>query len=492
MEGIGYPFDLVNEYVLRQYHIDMNRSYMIERIPARQLIVPERIDLMAKWIYIDAYVRNMDKRHAIELYAAHLDAFSQGEFIEPGEEYKDSLEAYLCTFDMLIEDIRDNGFDEERSIVPVGECNIILDGAHRVAISAYFDQMIAVIRFPDRKQDFGTDFFRNNLLNSSYLKQMASQYLTVVSDCYFACLWPIAHDLKKMDHVERIIKEYGKIVFTQDIYLDQNGMRNFMAQIYGHQAWVGTYEDHFAGVDTKVQACYKKDDPIRTIVFSAETLEDVLEIKSRVRDIYGLENHSIHISDDILETRQIAELLYNDNSLHHLNYGVPDAFLSIHRRMAEFKELVRKNQLDIDRFIVDSGSVLEIYGLRRSRDLDYLTDYAKMDPLQTEEIDDHFSEMQYYDCLIEDLLYDPQHYFRYNGVKFVSQETLITLKKNRNERKDKKDIRLLMKSLKKGIRHDLLSEETILRYERKHKMYGRGLIGKKEFIKCLLKEFIQR
>lgn len=477
------PFSLITKYVIEGYHIDINKDYVMETIPARQLIVPERIDLMAKWIYIDSYVRGMDRTDAIALYTAHLDAFSLGSFMEPGEEYKNSIESYLTIFNTMIEDIRENGFDADRSIIPVGRNNVILDGSHRVSIAAYFDQMVTVIRFPECSQDFGAMFFSNNLLHSHYLKLMMNQYIMLAQNCFFACIWPIAYDEEKMDAAEKIIQEYGKIVYIQDIRLNYNGMKNFMAQIYGHQSWVGTFENHFAGVDSKVQPCFKMNTPIRTIVFESESLEKVLEVKERIREIYGLENHSIHISDNVFETRQMSNLLYNENSLHHLNYGQTDAFMSIHKRMNEFKELVKKNNLELNRFIVDSGSVLEVYGLRQSRDMDYLTDYIKTNLPQTEEVDNHISELPYYGCSIEDLLYNPKNYFVYNGVKFVTLQTLLTLKRRRNEKKDQRDAKMILKSIRRK-KKSIYSEEKILAYERKHKMYGQGLMSKKAFVKC--------
>lgn len=473
----------ISDYIIDNYHIDTSKTYLAESIPAKQLIVPQRIDLMAKWMYIDAYEKKMNLNDAIALYAAHLDAFSFGSFVEPGQENKNSLKVYLDAFNHLIEDIRENGFDEEKSVIPVGNNNVILDGSHRVAVAAYYNKNVTVIRFPECTQEFGFTFFYYNLLNRKYLNQMVMEFLQLSQNCYFACLWSVAYNLDKMKEAEAIIREYGYIINISDVKLSYNGMRNFMVQIYGHQKWVGTYENHFSGVDDKVQACFKKGEPVRTVVFEASKLDDVLEIKRRIRAIYGLENHSIHISDSIDETRQMAELLYNENSLHHLNFGIPDNYNTIHKRIVDLKDLVHKKGLDIGHFIVDSGSVLEAYGLRQSRDMDYLTDYLEPALPQTDDCDNHISQLVYYGCSIEDLLYNPNNYFVYNGIKFVALSKLLTLKYNRNEKKDRRDIRLIKKCFNKSKEVLLFSEEKILIYERKHKMYGRGILTRKEYIK---------
>lgn len=489
---MDYPFNLVTEYVIKGHHIDTTKKYKICEIPARNLICPERIDLMAKWIYIDAYEKKMKMKDAVSLYMAHLDAFSYGSFIEPGKEWKNSLQIYIETFNSLIEDIKENGFDKRKSLIPVGANNVILDGSHRVAIAAYFDKTVSIICFSDCAVDFNTKFFGNNLLERKYLDQMVSRYVDIMSDCYMACLWPVAYDINKLKQAEDIISESGKIVYTKDVTLTHNGMRNFMVQIYGHQSWVGTYENHYSGVEGKVTACYNDKKPVRTIMFMADGLDQVLKIKRQIREIYCLENHSVHISDNINETRQMARLLYNDNSIHHLNYGVPDFYLSVNARIEEFKKLVLENGLNLERFVIDSGSVLEIYGLRESRDLDYLTDYITTNLPQTEECDNHLSEMPYYNCTICDLIYNPDNYFIYNNIKFVSLPRLISMKETRAETKDKKDVKLMKRSLNNNKRRELICEEKILKYQRTNGIYGRGKISKKAYIKHRIKSVLKK
>ena len=46
-----YPYMLLTEYFVRENNIVEETPYKILDIPARLLITPERIDLMAKWIY---------------------------------------------------------------------------------------------------------------------------------------------------------------------------------------------------------------------------------------------------------------------------------------------------------------------------------------------------------------------------------------------------------------------------------------------------------
>ena len=62
--------------------------------------------------------------------------------------------------------------------------------------------------------------------------------------------------------------------------------------------------------------------------------------------------------------------------------------------------------------------------------------------------DNHASQLVYHNPKIEDLIFNPKHYFYFNDFKFVSIEQIKKMKKNRNEIKDRIDIKLINKQSK--------------------------------------------
>lgn len=80
-------------------------------IKGKDLLSVKRLDLMAKYIYVESYLSGHGKAWAKELYSKHIEAFSGGGFREPGNAQKNSLDAYISSFDHLIEEISQNGFD---------------------------------------------------------------------------------------------------------------------------------------------------------------------------------------------------------------------------------------------------------------------------------------------------------------------------------------------------------------------------------------------
>ena len=138
--------DIISKYHLSIWQISPEQAFEVEFVNARQFLKAERIDLICKLYYIDCKIKKKDMKYALELYSEHIRAFSNGSFVEPGNETKNTLEKYLSCFDSLVADISQHGINEKKSIVPVGENNAILDGSHRVAIAIYFDIKIPIVR----------------------------------------------------------------------------------------------------------------------------------------------------------------------------------------------------------------------------------------------------------------------------------------------------------------------------------------------------------
>lgn len=494
---MSYPFDALTEYFIKENNIDTSKEYEICEVPARDLIKWNRFDLMAKWLLISDKDKGLINGCGCKVYRDNINAFSCGAFFEPGTEEKSSFEKYLNDLDELIEDIKDNGFDATKSLIPVGENDDVIDGSHRVSVAAYYDKCVSVIRFPGLKRVYSYDynFFRKYMMSSVSMGYMAIQYTKLHPNCYMACLWPMA-DLTKTEEVETKLKSIGNIVYSQDVYLTYQGMCNFMTQIYGHQAWTGSIDDHFVGVKGKVDACYKAGKPVRTYLFEAASLEDVVNVKAQIRELFQIENHSIHISDDWNETIDMVEMMYNRNSVEFMNKATPFVYRMVYNKVAELKGLINTNGYDKSRFIVDSSAVLEVCGLREAADLDFLTDYEFEVDGQTEGIDNHLSQLAYYSIELSDMLYNPENYFYFEGIKFIAIHRLIEMKSNRGEEKDNKDIKLLREfmarklDIPKEYRYEVI--DKIHSYQIEHHIYGQGPWSYTQYKAHIRQEFLSR
>jgi len=190
-----------------------------------------------------------------------------------------------------------------------------------------------------------------------------------------------------------MIAEKHQVVFSSSYELNRNGLRNLMLQVYQHQAWVGTVSNHFSGVLGKVDACFAPFVSTEAILFENGDLDEVLQMKTQIRDVFKLEKHAIHISDSSEETRLMASLLFNSNSRHALNNGKPDEFPECYTRIRAMKEQCS---------VLNMHASLAYYGIEASNEIG--EDYGFVES------------------------YNPRTFFSFDGLMLPS---IATLQKNR-------------------------------------------------------------
>lgn len=465
-----YPYNLLTEYFIDANNITEDTPYSIFEINAKELIVSDRIDLIAKMEYIDFKEKNIKCNFAKELYIKHIEAFSNGTYTEPGTSEKNTINKYLEQFDKLIDNIKNDGFDPKISLIPVGRNNEILDGAHRTSTAAYFNKKVTVIKFPTLSRKFDYDFFKDRLLEEEYLDHLVNKYCTLKENVYIACIWPRANYDSYVKKINDIIQDRCKVICSKEVKLSYNGLRNFMIQIYGHQSWVKK-EDNFSGVVSKVDNCYEKDRSMIVYVLENDSFDEILALKQEVRKFVGLEKHSIHITDNQLESIQTLNLLFNKNSIYHLNISIPDKYAKFNNKIKIYKEKIKKNNLNISDFIVDSSGVIGVFGIRDCNDLDFLSLSDRQYLIEQKGIEKHDSELQYYNINKDSMIYDPRNYFVYNDLKFITLQVLKEMKKNRNEEKDKTDLKLIELYLKNNkLSWDIDILKTINNIKRKKRL----------------------
>lgn len=423
----------------------------IEYISARELLVSSRIDLVAKYKFVEAYDKGMNIPFVQELYYAHLEAFTGGRFVEPGKENtKKSFQDYLVTFKQLIDSIKRDGIKKEISVIPVGKNNIILNGSHRVAIAMYYDLTIPIIRYDDIEVKYDYHYFKINLLERRYLDYMATEYIRLKENVFFACIWPRA-DKNKRENVDKIIIESCNVVYNESVLLGHNGLKNLMIQIYGKQEWCGSIQNGYKGIQGKVDDCYEEGSETIIYILDNTELDSVISLKQKIRNIYQIENSSVHISDNSKESLDMARLLLNHNSIDALNYGRMCRYKNYIMEIQQIGEALDRYQIDREDFLIDSSGVLGIYGIRSPGDIDCLT-MKKMNQYPfSVKVEVHDKYILYYAKTKEELLYNPDNYLFAYGVKFNSLATLFEMKKRRNEKKDYEDCLLIKLYLEKQM-----------------------------------------
>ena len=411
-------------------------DYEIKNLKAKSLLTHTRFDLAFKLLYLEMIGR--DVKFAKEIYKEHIRAFSFGKFTEPGNEDKNSLERFIEEFHNTFEDIKINGFDSSKTLIPLSKNGSIANGAHRVASAICLGNDVKCIEIDNADHIYDYKFFYNRNVPSEMLDIVATKFVEYADNVHMAFLWPTA-----LGHDEKIEDVLQNIIYKKEMPLTPNGAHNLLSQVYYGEEWLGCVEDNFRGSEGKLVECFKSFAPVRVIAFQANSLDEVFKIKQKIREIFNIGKHSIHITDTKEEAIRLARIVFNDNSISFLNYSKPNKYISTHKKINKFKEFIEKNQMNSFDLVLDSGIILSAYGLRESSDIDYFVDNNDKLKYKDDNIDFHDDELKYHDVEKFELIYNPKNYFYFNDLKFISFAQIYKMKMNRGEEKDRNDCKMM-------------------------------------------------
>ena len=409
----------------KHFFKDLSKEgYLVQSMNPKNLLTYGRFDLGFKLIYLELKEKN--KLLAEEVYEVHIKAFTLGKFEEPGNKEKNTLKKYLESFDYILKEIYLNGFDNKRSIIPLSEDGSIANGSHRTAASIFLNKEVQAVNLFSRNQLYNYIFFKNRNVNEFYLDFAASKFIEKSNNIHVALIWPSAQG--KSQEIESIIPN---IIYNKSVSLTPNGAHNLISQVYNKESWLGTREENFKGAKGKLVECFKTFRPLRIYFFQSDSIEEVKAIKQSIRDLFKIGKHSIHISDTKKEALRISKNLLNNNSIHFLNYSMPNKFNN------HFKEILSlKNRAqNLEDFVIVGNVILSLYGIRESNQFNYII-FDKKSPNYK---------------IMSSLIYDPRNYFYYEGLKFISINKLYQDRENYNLNKN--DVDIIKKIIeKKGVK----------------------------------------
>tara|TARA_B100000963_G_scaffold320730_1_gene303485 strand:- start:8860 stop:10311 length:1452 start_codon:yes stop_codon:yes gene_type:complete len=414
----------------------VNNDHKIKNVKSNKLLTHNRFDIAFKLLFLEFRKKNFSL--AKEIYKDHIRAFSLNKFTEPGNKHKNSLKKFIDNFECTFQDIKKNGFDKNKSILALSRNNSIANGAHRLSSCIYLNKEISAVDINTDDHIYDYKFFYNRNVPKLFLDFAAQKFIEFSSNTYIAFIWPSAKGFDS--ELKKIIPN---IVYRKDIVFSLKGAHNLLSQIYSGEKWLGNVENNFRGVQAKLVECFKNFNSVRVIAFQEDELQNVFLIKEKIRELFKIGKHSIHITDTKEEALRVSKLVFNENSIHFLNHSNPNRFLSFHNKINEFKNFLEENKIDSNHIVLDSGIVLSAYGLRESKDIDFIAlddlNYKKQNGL----IDNHDTELIYHKQNKEELIFNPQFYFYFNDLKFISFKQLYNMKLVRAESKDINDIKMM-------------------------------------------------
>lgn len=407
---------------------------------ARTLLSPRRFDVIAKSLYARWRLRGLKSEWYRQLYLDHI-AVLNG-FFEADGSGKHGEAGFLTAFDALIDDIAAHGFNADRSRVPLADTGEILNGAHRLAAALAAGTEVAIETQSDQiAYAYDHRWFQRRGLSLPWADAIASEACRLLPGSFVVVVYPSASG--RDDELEDLIAAYSRIWYRKSIQLSDNGALNLVQQIYRRERWVGGPHNDYKGARAKQSGCFARPGPVRAYLVESE-LESIRRLKSDIRALFKVDNHSVHINDTHGEARELAGMLFNENSVSFLNARQRRALPWFDALFTAYAQELARSTADDDDFCIDSSGVLAAYGLRDVRDLDFLHDVRAANAIpDAPKVSAHNAEAGWYGLSPDEIVHNPLQHFYFNGVKFARIGLIREMKSRRAEAKDIGDIALI-------------------------------------------------
>tara|TARA_Y100000991_G_C21966693_1_gene347217 strand:- start:39 stop:1460 length:1422 start_codon:yes stop_codon:yes gene_type:complete len=461
-----YQLKNLIEPFLHQY---MDKDYYeVFEIESKDLITYNRLDLIYKIKYLRGI--NSKNKYFTKYYLDHIKSFNFGKYIEFDNPYKNSESKFINVFKSIDKNIDNKGFDESLSIIPLSNDGSILNGSHRVASSIVRNRKVKCIKISCKPFLYDYNFFTSHLVNQAWLEDIVLNYIRESEKFSVALIWP------KADLENKIIKKFfNKIIYFKEIKLSFSALDQLIKSVYRNEKWLGHKEKNYNGSIYKTIQCYKRNKKLKLIIFENKDDKETLRIKSKIRTICNIDNHSIHTLDTKEEAIIITRLLLNKNSINQLNnyaFSVDN-----YQYLQNLENSIGKNDLSREDFIMSYNSSLYIYGFNKNYSKNIFEIHSNN---LNQKAKANFINLK--SKFNNDLIYNPENYFWFQNIKFISISGILFLNKNNIIELDKKT---LLKLRRKNI-------ISIFYITQKSRILLSFLIGVIKFKVVKIKNFLKK
>ena len=446
----------------------------IKNISPFSLDLDKRFDIIVKSVYAAEWLeKGTVSVFTTNMYNKHLKVWNN--FQEPckfrGQKdwfdaskpcvKKASAQDFTTSFQKTIQSLKETGFDNSKSIVPVTNSLFPLNGAHRIAaaIALGMDKMPVQLTSSKHAFHWNANFFIKKGFDTVNADFAMLQFLIRSPQVATLLFWPEAASHENMVSAQKMVRDKLPVLYSKQILLNKKGVASLTEHAYGQQNWLSakikmlqtTFND---GVTKK---------PLMVMFAITKPKPEMDAFKLQLRKHFNLNElkSSVHISDFHAEANIIGEMVLNDNSVMFMNRHKGQNCKEVSHEIAvrkSLKEAVPGVYLHTQDIMVDSGAVMSFFGLRKRTDIDILFQ-NKIDKsflgwknnilIEAHAFDknklgnerawgqEHITPTR----SVNDLFTDPQNYGYCHGIKFVSLQQLVRYKTLRGEpNKDDKDV----------------------------------------------------
>ena len=406
-----------------------------------KLITKNRIDIVIGIEYVDFYENQYNTDFFIDLHIEHKRSFN-------GLKEKQYIgkEQHLERFNTIINGIKDKKTNTEKiQVYKYKNEYWVKDGFHRTSTLIYYNLNknleIIVNETPPPFHWYPTNinFFKNreeiknrtkydvkycNYTMYSFLKNYHKDFNCII-------LFPNDKSLPK-----NLLNEIEEdIIYDIDIpmnNLKNNFKNNFIQLLYYNEKWCKN-----GGYKRKARVCFNNENnenKLKVYFIEKKELNILVDLKERIRNYYNKGKNSIHIPDTQDECNSLLDLL-NYNTLSFMD-KIPSLYINFpnfNNLFEKLKQFCKENNIDTKKICITSSSVLSVYGIRDCRDMDLFIDKKYVDIFKNTSFDNHnkYTIDEHYSKHFEDIIYNPDNHFYFQGIKFCNLAIILDYKKYR-------------------------------------------------------------
>ena len=427
-----------------------------------------------------AYTEHIRVWNSYREYCEDIDQQTMTDFNKTCKP-KENKDDFVLSFHNLIRNIKQNGFNNSISIIPVDKSGFLINGAHRLSASivlskpAAFKRMTYTESYKNNFEFFQMRGFTTELTDLVLLEYMKIQLALNISS-QVSIMTIFSTNLEKEVAMRRIFRKYcsrdGKTLYEKNATITVLGMKQLITHMYGLQPWLSTNISNMEYLFSSLDAV-----KIRFWFFFGHEKTSLTVCKYKIRSLYNTKSLklSVHIPDSPATNLILAQMILNNNSLLFLNHANKGHAC---RRIA--MEIARRSQLPVlnnlpeiyqgrEDIMVDGGAVLDIFDIRQGTNIDVLflnsVDKRLLGDKHGIDVEPHTFVLntqnrgypwgeEHLDANVTkwDLFYDTRFYGQCYGLKFMSLSQIISYKTKRHKPgKDRKDVSLIKNFLKRTI-----------------------------------------
>lgn len=406
-------------------------------VEPRSLLYANRLDLIVKHRFFRSIVKGCDPE-AEDLYRRHIEARTGGREKNPSGQSKQSVDAYIDAARSLLASMLDAGFRLDRPVV-LGSNGRPRDGAHRIACALALGLNVAAIR--DDKPGLGwgyeevagtwsfdekIDLLRNWVRYSPHSALL----------CYWACAeqhWDemsLEPDLSQVAHVDLEFDQHDQFGgLVHDLYPTTS-----RHVIVDKVRWLSNWR------------------PALRVVIGTTTTADrfraAIHAKKRLRALVPFEPkerfNALHCAANVRELVAQADVLLSSTGIRHARrreHTLPRK--SIITRLMTLRSEMEARGVNPASVCVVSGMAMAAAGLRDADDIDMIGNGVER-LVGTDLKVSKVRKGNYHPQIPDRVLIDnPEYHYWKFGVKILSLDVILDLKKGWTNEKAQRDVALI-------------------------------------------------